>query len=110
MFGLKLNVLPAVLALPWLVAPAPARPAAKLTVIKTAAHQAKWSRMARTIISPAEETVSIGKLPLARNKIIDRPTPNCTWLPPKSSSGPGWRPLPRPRLAKKWNCWPPGIF
>jgi hypothetical protein len=73
MFGLKLNVLPAFLALPWLVAPAPARPALASAALKpAAAHKAKWSRLAQEIMRPVEETASIGKLPLVRNKIINR--------------------------------------
>ena len=71
MFGLKINVLSAMLALPLLVAPAPTRKAPKLTVVKPL-RKDKWTALAEERIRPAEEGSAPGKLALDRNKIINK--------------------------------------
>lgn len=73
MFGLKLNVLSATLALPLLVAPVQdRRRTPKLTVVKAPVHKNKWTALAQENMAGVEAASQPGALALNRNKVINK--------------------------------------
>ncbi len=73
MFGLKLNILSATLALPLLVAPVQSRRhPSRLIVVKAPVYKNKWTALAQENMAEIEATSQPGALALNRNKVINK--------------------------------------